>query len=583
MGRARPRNAALAVAFSALGVASRHRVAVVVATLVSLVAAVAIAVRYSQAQWEGTSTLLYAPLTGPDTQGSLYVPPDLKTLVALAKSPRNLETVRRDFKLPLSLEALEKLFKVTIPTGTKTVEVTFRSGTARGAADMVNRLVDLFREQVAEVRKAKINGYVDDFAEHLEGCRNRLQAANDALAEFDRANRVGDVASDLARLNDEIKDLDTELAHTTRERSSYAAQLTALDAHIASLKDQDRKREDDEKAAEAADETVADNRRRQDRLRELISEERTKMEVGAKLAAARADATRLARLAERGHASRDSLEEVQAQILILEAQIKETDTIRSWKDELERIDKVIVPKGKTKNQGSTAIEQIVFKKLELNLFITAAERGIEGLQADIAKREAEVRRLMGLQQRQRSLAKVVESCDAERLAASAELTALKKLQAIRTFEFAVVDAGLPRPVPGVVEPEAPVPGRRDLRNAGGNREPVVGGLAALASDRLDGRRGKARPAGPGAGSLGVGGVALGRPGGTRVAVDPAPGAADSPGPARVGEPRPAQRPGSERIGRSPARRVAGPLLRPTRRASFDPGPCRRPRGRGAPG
>ena len=447
VGSARPSNRLVMIAKGAVKVAARHRLAVSVGTTASVAIAVAFALMFTVTSWDASGTLLYAPLTGPDSQGSLYVPPDLKTLVTLAKSPKTFETLRTEFKLAVPAAALEKSFKITVPSGTKTVDFELRWSGRDVSAGLVNRLMDLFRNQVAEVRKAKINGYVDDFKDHVEGCRARLQAANDALAEFNRRERVGDVNADMARLNGEIQDLETELSKSKRDEGNLLAQIEALEQHMAGLKDQDRAREEDSKQAEAAEETVADNRRRQERLRELITDERLKMEIGAKLIAARAEATRITHLADRGHATQESLDQARASILVLEAQIKETDTIRNWKNELERIDKVVVPKGKTKNQGSTAIEQIVFKKLELTLMLTASRRMSQQIKADLASRDLEVRRLMGLQRQQRSLTRIVEACDTERTAASSELTALKKLQAIKTFEFAIITPAAPGVAP----------------------------------------------------------------------------------------------------------------------------------------
>ena len=445
VAHARPTNRLIAIAAGAARVASRHRVAASAGTVASVAAAVAFALMFTVTGWDSSGTLLYAPLTGPDSQGSLYVPPDLKTLVALVKSPKSFESIREEFKLAVPAAALEKSFKITVPSGTKTVDFEIRWSNRDVAAGLVNRLMDLFRNQVAEVRKAKINGYVEDFKEHVEGCRARLQAANDALTEFNRRERVGDVNADLARLNGEIQDLETEMSKSRRDEGNFLAQMEALAKHMDDLKDQDRVREEDSSKAEAAEETVADNRRRQERLRELITEERLKMEIGAKLISARAETARITRLADRGHATQEGLEQARAAVLVLEAQIKETDMIRSWKGELERIDKVVVPKGKTKNQGSTAIEQIVFKKLELTLYLTASRRAVQQIKGDIATRDGEVRRLMGLQRQQRSLTKVVEACDFERTAASGELTALKKLQAIKTYEFAIITPAAPSP------------------------------------------------------------------------------------------------------------------------------------------
>ena len=460
VGQVRRGNRALTVAKGTLAVASRHKRIAWLGSIVSLVAAVAVGFKFSTTSWDASGVMIYAPLTGPDTQGSLYVPPDLKTLVTLAKTPANLRAIRDEFKLQVPLTVLEKSFKVTVPSGTKTVEFELRWSGAKMSADMVNRLMDLFRNQVAAVRKDKINGYVEDFHHHVEECRSLVQAANEALSEFENREHVGDVASDLARNNGEVDNLETELGKVRREGANFETQLKALDDHMRGLKDEDRKREEDEKKSEAVEETVADNRRRQERLRELIVEERLKLEINAKLVARRAEMQRQGKLLEKNHASREDYERARSEVLTLESQINETEKIAIWKAELERIDKVIVPKGASKNQGSTAIQQIVFKRLELQLFIIAAKKGAEQLEAGIAAHKREAIRLMGLQSRHRSLARAVESCDAERLAASAELTALKKLQAINTFEFAIITPATPGPYP-----------------AASNRKILIGGVA----------------------------------------------------------------------------------------------------------
>lgn len=253
--------------------------------------------------------------------------------------------------------------------------------------------------------------------------------------------------SDIARTNSAIQDLEFELERTRREGSNLQAQIVAITGHIAEIKTQDRIRDEDMRKADAAEETVSDNRRRQDRLRELIADERLKMQIAAKLEAKKAEMVRVTELASRGFATKTQVQTVKAEVGVLEAQVKETEKITTYKEELTKIDKVIVPKPAVKNQGSTAIEQIVFKKLELELLRTANQKGIEQIGAALAAKKAEVGRMMGLQQQHRSLIRAVDACESERHAAAADFMAMKKLQAIKTFEFSIVTPAEPSPYP----------------------------------------------------------------------------------------------------------------------------------------
>ena len=332
------------LARKAIAIAGRHRVAFAAGCVVSLVVSFALATKLSTATWDASGTLLYAPLTGPEMQG-LYVPPDLRSLVTIAKTPANLRTLRAEFKLKVPVQTLTKFIKVTVPTGTKMVEFELRWGGAEAGAAIVNRLMELFRDQVAGLRKQKINGLADDLRAHHDACKARVQAAGDALDRFCRREKAGDIVQDIARINGEVQALEVVDATNEREHADLQAQLKKMDEHIAKLRERGNAEAADAAKLEHAEESITDNRRRQERLRELIAEEKLRREVQAKLVAARADYQRNVELAKRGVASRKQVETAKALADALAAQIEESADLRAWRAELERIDKVVVPEG----------------------------------------------------------------------------------------------------------------------------------------------------------------------------------------------------------------------------------------------
>ena len=435
------------VARLVLSIVIRHKLAVILSVVASLVVAAVFAKVFGSQTWEASGTMVYSPLVGSDSSNSLYVSPDLKTLVTLIKARGNLDAIRKEFKLEVPTEMLNLSFKVIVPNGTKTIDFSIRWGKSEIAAGMVNRLMELARENVASVRRERINGFVDSFEAHLAECVKKSETINDSLEKFFRRENVGEIAVEISKLKDENRQAMNTSEVALREVSNYKTQLKSIDEYIDELRSEDRLLDDEAKKNQAADETLTDNRRRQERLRELISEERLRLEINTKLEVRRSEMQRLARLLEKNVASREDFERARSEVHALEAQIKETNTILQWKSEVERIDKVVVPKGATKNQGSTAIQQIIFKRLELRLMFDASKQVAIEVDVGIEKRKVEIERLKSLEQKHRSLVKSLESCDAERIMASTQLGAMRQLQSLKTYEFTVT-------TPAIVEQSA---------------------------------------------------------------------------------------------------------------------------------
>lgn len=420
---------------------------IVVGLLLTTAAATGAALTLSKKTWEASTTLLYTALPIPESGQSMYTQPDLKTLAGLVNSPELLDAIRDEFKISVPTKALEKNLTVTVPNGTKMLTLTLRWDDGRQTVEIVNRLASDFMARVAELRKSKLNAHLVDFDQALIGLQAKQHAALLAVRSFHQREKLSDYKSDIIAENARTVDLETMLERQHRIESDTLAQMKRMDEHLEEVKAQQLQEAEATKQFDAAVESVTDNRRRQDRIRELIQDERKVMEVQAKLDSKKAELNRVKQLYAKKFASLAQLQEIESQVGVLTAQVKDTVKIRDLLIETEKIDKVVVPAGAKKNVGSPIIQQVLFRKLELELQLTAARHEMGQLETQIRESRARSARIDSLHGEHESLLKKVEAVDTERRALELQISGLKNLSSLKTGEFVVAAPARPSQYP----------------------------------------------------------------------------------------------------------------------------------------
>ncbi|MFO0875795.1 MAG: hypothetical protein U0840_00210 [Gemmataceae bacterium] len=409
-------------------------------TYLALLAGVSgyVAWKYTRYTWEARASLLYSSLPVPDQQRDLYSPPDLKTLTGLVTTPRVLDQACAEKGLEGAARALERNLEVTNTPGTRVLLLRLRWEDGKTAQELLDRVSDLFREQVAELRRQKIEGHLEDYQKSRQECHARWLESLRALQQFSQGTGTTDLKTARTRQAEEVLSLESSLALARRNHANTQTQLKHLDEYIKQLKNDATQQAEKQREFEAAEETVADNRRRQDRLRELIADERKLEETRLQLDVRRREQERLRPLVAKGLKPRGEYDRLQAEIGALVARISENDKICEWKKELDRIDKVVVPKGKSQSQGSPIIQQTLFRRLELELQLKGIDEELRQVSLALDEKRKEIEKLGRAQQQAESLAREVEAADTHRQRIDSQIAALRQLQALGSAEFVVV-------------------------------------------------------------------------------------------------------------------------------------------------
>lgn len=407
------------------------------AMVASLVAAVMLSAAVAETAWTVESVIVYMRLPIDSAAERLYVPPDLRTVTSLAKSPTILKSAIEEAELDLSARSLGSMLSIEEPRGTQKLAFKLSHADPEEGCRVVSAVIDAFQQHVAEMRRAQVKRNLQDVETSLTRNDLRMQAANQRLAVFAGTNNVDDLETELQSLLTSISSMEYQLSTSKVEAHALRIQRNSVQDQLNNQKKEEELALASEKEAEAAEESLADNRRRQDRLNELISEERRLNEIRALLEARQAEFDRKLVLFEKGYLSRNDFEAIQAEVDALKSQIMEGKKIEEWKAELQRIDKMVVPKAKNRRVGSPIIHQTMFKLVELDLQILAAEESQRQLEISLAEARNRQNQLKRCQVEQSSLLAEIGAIADERDTLNTQHSALTSVHDIGPYEFAI--------------------------------------------------------------------------------------------------------------------------------------------------
>ena len=282
------------------------------------------------------ATILYSGIPVESAAEKLYIPPDLKTMTQFIKSPLVMQAVCEDMSLPVPPTALASMITVVEPKSMQRIGLTLSWADQEEGRKILDRVIEVYSRSISDTRQEVVSRYLVDLQRRLAANDVRMAAAQTRLREFLERENVRDAEAELIQLQTDIGSLETEREDHLRRIEGYKAQEKKVMDRLESQKEAQTVKAREEKEAAAAEESLADNRRRQDRINELIEEKRRQREIRSRLHAKQLEFNRkLKTVRNRVYISRAEFEEVYADVRGLQAQLEEGPEIKAWQQELE--------------------------------------------------------------------------------------------------------------------------------------------------------------------------------------------------------------------------------------------------------
>lgn len=439
---------------------------IVFSTLVSLAAATYMTLNFSKSTWTYSSTLLFKRLPMGSSE---YSPPTLSTMAEIVRTPQTVRTLQHEFALDISREGLTASIDAQVPPNSDALVISLTWDHPAKAERMLTYLVELFLEQVSEMRRSTLESIMTDARVNVASSSDRLALAKQALLEFTQEHNVLDVEDDLARLLVQIGDIEMVLETARLTKSNHEVQLDKLltvqdeaeknaaadtqelAGEVASAEEANPAVQDDlvalgPPAAGKSPNAPASRRlrasvdlQRRSFLQERIQEEQQRIAAKAQLELAEQEYQRAKALHSKRYISDAEFQRAEAEYNMLMA-MEGSESVLRWKNQLERINSRmpnILYDNLQFGQMSPDMMAQTVARLELDLL--AGEGQIRHLEEFLKNKQSELQRLVTLRKRSQELTERVQVALNERQQAEARLASLRNSLEAESDYFSIVE------------------------------------------------------------------------------------------------------------------------------------------------
>lgn len=388
--------------------------------------------------WMFRSTILYTQIPIESAAEGLYNPPDLKTMSKLVTSPVILQRVCEELELGVRPREMSKLITIDEPKSMQRVGVQLDWSDPEQGREVLDKMTEVFGLHISEIRRNVVSGYLHDLNENLERNGKRLGTSQETLRQFNNRANVQDAQTELVQLLAAIGALETEYSAEKRRIGNLQVQHKSVEERLRKQTREANVEAQEQKESDALEESLADRRRRQTRLNELIDEERRLNEIRGALSIKQQEFDRKLKLYEKDYISRAEFDQIDAEVKALKSKIIENSDIEEWKQELEQIDESFVPKPNNRRIVSPIIHQTLFKLVELDLDILSANTEMNQIQVELVEKRRKVVKLQEVEQESTQLRTEIDAATTERNTINEQLAALQAIHDYGPHEFSVV-------------------------------------------------------------------------------------------------------------------------------------------------
>jgi Mrp family chromosome partitioning ATPase len=305
--------------------------------LVGAAFAVLAGLAFSEKSWKAEGVLVYSPVPLPESRKGSYSPQKLETLIAIIKATSDLETLRQEFDLAMTVEVLNKKIKVEQEPRSEKVSVSLEWGDRDTGTAIVNRLMELHTRHVNSIQKGKTTEMMLTLQSQLQEYQTSGTAARQELVEFLSKKDIIDIEKERARLDRDIAEADKNLTEARDKIAEFPQRFRELDEQSTKLNN-DLQSKSLADLAKAAEEDRDYRKRRKDLEDNSREEERHRSESEKEFRAADQEARSVEPLLRTNAISRSEATKLRATADLLRLKVQNSE--RKLKDMAEDINQL---------------------------------------------------------------------------------------------------------------------------------------------------------------------------------------------------------------------------------------------------
>ena len=369
---------------------------------------------------------------------------DVKTLLHMVKLPNNLEEVRKRLNLSLSLNQLGSKYDVTVQKDTSLMFIIANWKNSQTAADMANTLRDVFLENLRIMQKDELEKKFPIYEKRIKETEAEYQVAFKEIQDFLSTNKIINIDDELKYRLSEQSSYDREYEIALQERTSLKLKLDNAQKMIQDMKN---KSELDAKNNLDPSDNLVELNIKLSQIRDSIYEDKNLRSNQVLLAQKETELVRAKRLAEQGMVTKVDLDKAQAEFEKQKALTVDTDQIKKWKQDIQKIQSDMMPKDKKRSSSSSLVEDVMNRIIDFQLELVAIEEKIKYLEGVRLSINDKMNNLPQLQRQYMQLSRKTNSLEAEKHLLEDALAQGRQVLISDKSDFLVVSNAKPPALP----------------------------------------------------------------------------------------------------------------------------------------
>ncbi len=396
----------------------------------TVVAAVVIT-KFAKPTFHAEGRLYYSPDFNYSHK-RLYTPPNIQTILALAKSPEVVDKAAEEANLGVGGDALDKKLTIAIVKQSDLISVQFDWPNREQAEKVANRVLQLVIQQNDQLRRRLSEKAIIDLEESLEKVAKDELAMRNLLNETLGNMKIFDLKTEMGTVINEISSLNSQILALSIEETSLKTQIKDIDEKVAAK----RRELDSGKSDPDQDRLEAGLMSEMRIIRSSQVEKQRAIELAkVKLSAALAKRKNWDPLFRAGHISKAEWNENEDAIKLYNIEIGGSAELMRMNQELKDKEQQIL--NIKKGFVSPEHQQLRSERLQKEVLLSSIPRKIKDLEESLAERMQHQRHLQSAQKKVQHIELAIDSLHQKRTSQSEQKHEHEKLEAKKVEELTI--------------------------------------------------------------------------------------------------------------------------------------------------
>lgn len=390
--------------------------------VLSVILGLVFALIYTERVYRSETVMLYQAPAAADEEAATGEP-TLFTLISMIKLPSNIEELRRDLEIPAALSTIGRAISVEVERRTSLVTIEVEWDDPDRAAEMANSIREIFLRNRFTDYEDQIKGRISELDKSIQSTTEELREADEDLREFTMENKIVDLSKEAQWFLEELTSLNILYDQAKIEKSTVDLQVENVTEIVKQL---EQKVAAEERQMAAQTDAMSETNIRIQRLRESIYDDKQQRSREAELEQKKLALDRARENLELGVISKAEYEEALADYNAQMALTVDSEDVRQWKEEIEKLDEAVIPATGGSTASGNLLTSILLREFEIKLQQVAVDKKLEHLQEAIDRTQGRLDKIPALERQLVTLQREVTTLENEKKLLEEELVKEKR-------------------------------------------------------------------------------------------------------------------------------------------------------------